>query len=675
MSTTTGKNSYFSHPNLLWKHAYPQHTSVENLRRMINRKHGLNLANFHDLHQYSVQNYAFWMDLWEFLKIISSVPPNPNQITIPGKLQEVPVWFPGARLNYAENLLYRKDDSIACTASGESGTITHCTYRELRQMVRNIAAALRVNGLKVGDRVAAVTTNSITSVALALATASVGGILSTTATDMGVEGILDRYRQIQPKFMFAETEVRYAGKIINLLPKIAAVVEALNSKGLQQAILFSSTATGKDLQYSMPYTTSFSAFLRTGDNRELTFEQLPFCQPLFILYSSGTSGRPKCIVHSAGGVLLQTKKDLVLGLGVGPDDTYFQYTTTGWMMWQFVLAALACGSRTVIYDGSPFHPSIQNYLAFINEQGVSVLGTSPKFLSELLGRGLKPLEIGSFEALRVIGSTGAVLTPPMFDWTQQAFGKNVHLASISGGTDICAAFVSGSPALPVYSGEIQCKSLGMKVEVWDLAGNNIEHTGNPGELVCTRPHPSIPLYFWGDPSGQKFLQSYFSMYPGVWRQGDFMVVNPTTKGVMILGRSDGVLNPSGIRFGSGEIYSILEKFNSVLEDSLCVGQRRPQDQDERVLLFLKMRIGQKLTPELEFDIKSAIRKSLSSRHVPAFVFAVEDIPYTVNGKKIEIAVKQIVSGSNVQPSGTVANPDSLQLYYKYQNIDRLQVKL
>ncbi|KAF5386148.1 hypothetical protein D9615_002594 [Tricholomella constricta] len=669
-------DSYFAQSRLLWKHAHPEVTPVEIFRRMINRKHGLNLANYHDLHKYSVEDYTFWLDLWETLGIVSSIPPNPKQIIAPGKFPEIPDWFPGARLNYAENLLWRNNDSIACTAAGESGVITNYTFRELRQLVRRMAAALRVNGLQVGDRVAAIVTNSVTAVAIALATASIGGIFSSTATDMGTEGILDRYRQIRPKFVFAETEVLYAGKTVNLLPKVSDVIHDLADKGLQQAILLASACTGKEIFHDINKTVNLSTFLNTGDGRELTFEQLPFGQPLFILYSSGTSGKPKCIVHSAGGVLMQTQKDLRIGMGMNSEDTYFQYTTTGWMMWTFMLSGLASGTRIILYDGSPFHPDLRTYLKFIDEQGVSVLGTSPRFLAEIQGRGLKPLDIGRFEALRVIGSTGAVLTPPMFDWAQQAFGGDrIHLISTSGGTDICSSFVTGVTSLPVHTGEIQCKTLGMKVEVFDPSGNNIEHTGSPGELVCTRPHPSLPLKFWGDESGEKLRDAYFNMYPGIWRQGDFMIVNPATEGLMILGRSDGVLNPSGVRFGSGEIYSVMEKFTDDLDDSLCIGQRRPQDLDERVLLFLKMRAGKQLTPELETQIKTEIRKALSARHVPQYIFEVQDIPYTVNGKKIEIAVKQIVSGSNLQPSGTVANPESLQLYYKYRDLDRPKAKL
>lgn len=593
-----------------------------------------------------------------------------------GQTKEVPVWFPGARLNYAENLLYRNDDAIAITATGESGIVTNYSFRKLQHLVRRMAAALRVNGLQSGDRVAAIVTNSTNAIVIALATISIGAIFSSTATDMGTQGILDRYRQIRPKFVFAETEVVYSGKTINLLGKVSEVIRDLLDKGLQKAVLLPSAKTGQDTGHNIPQSINLSAFLDTGDNRELRFEQLPFDHPVFILYSSGTTGKPKCIVHSGGGVLLQTKKEARLGFDSSPSDTYLQFTTTAWMMWNFQLVGLACGARIILYDGSPFYPDLSTYLRLVNDQGITVLGTSPRFLAEVLGQGIKPLvDIGKFEDLRTLMVTGAVLTPPMFEWAQQAFGEHIHIDSTSGGTDICTSFVTGTPSLPVYAGEIQGKALGMKTEVFDPAGNNIEHTGQPGELVCTRPHPSLPVCFWGDPTGEKFRDAYFSMYPGVWRQGDFIVANPATKGLMILGRSDGVLNPSGVRFGSAEIYSVLEKFSGILEDSICVGQRRPQDIDEHVLLFVKMRAGHHFTRALEDEIRSSIRTRLSARHVPSYIFEVQEIPYTVNGKKIEIAVKQIVSGINVQPSATVANPESLCLYYKYRDLEFARAKL
>ncbi|KAJ7497742.1 acetoacetyl-CoA synthetase [Mycena latifolia] len=660
-------SSHFENSEPIWRPANPAWTAVERFRRLINSKHGLHLEDYHALHKYSVESYTFWLDLWEFLGIISSVPPTATKIFEAGRLPEVPIWFPDARLNYAENLLHRTDDAIACTAGGENGVVRHYSYRQIRGLVRQMASAMRHHGLQPGDRVAAIVNNTVTAVVLCLATASIGAIFSTTATDMGTHGILDRYRQIKPVFVFAETEVVYAGKTVNLLPKISEVFRDLRKHGLRHAITLPSLISGKEI--SVPESSLLSDFLTMDDGRELVFEQLPFSQPLFILYSSGTSGPPKCIVHSAGGVLLQTKKELRISIGLDPDDTYFQYTTTGWMMWTFMLTGLANGSRIILYDGSPFHPDLRTYLQFINDQRVSIVGTSPRFLAEIQGQGIDPLKLAPFEALKTLAVTGAVLTSPMFHWTQRAFGPQVQVISTSGGTDVCTAFVTGIPSMPIYAGEIQGKSLGMKVEVFDPSGRNIEDTGTAGEMVCTRPHPSLPVCFWGDESGAKFRDAYYSMYPGIWRQGDFIVVNPRTKGIMILGRSDGVLNPSGVRFGSGEIYTVLEQFSAAINDSLCVGQRRPQDKDERVLLFLKMRPGFALDERLVTQIKSAIRSALSARHVPAFILEIEDIPYTVNGKRIEIAVKQIVSGSDLKPSGTVANPESLQLYYKFRDLE------
>ncbi|KAJ7698594.1 acetoacetyl-CoA synthetase [Mycena rosella] len=613
---------YFENPKPLWTPPRPPFTAAERLRQLINRKHGLHLENYHDLHKYSVESYTFWLDLWEFLDIISSVPP--KKVIENGIMPEVPVWFPEARLNYAENHLYRTDDAIACTAGGETGVVRDYSYRQLRELVRQMACAMRRHGLQTGDRVAAIVNNTITAVVICFAAASIGAIFMSTGSDMGTPTILGRFCQVKPKFVFAETEVLYGGNVIDLAPKISEILQALSKHGLQQAITLPSLVTGKEI--TILNSSPLSKFLSLDDGHELVFEQLPFGHPLFILYTSGTSGTPKGLIHSAGGALMQTKKEIRIHFGANPGDAFFQWTTTGWMLWNGMLSNFSNGSRLVLYDGSPFHPDIRTFLKFVNDQGVSVFGTSPRFLAEIHGQGIKPLEIGPFEALQTLSSTGAVLTSPMFTWAQKAFGEHVHLTSTCGATDICATFVTGNNTMPVYAGETQCKTLGMDIQVYDSQGNNIEHTGVPGEMVVVRPHPSLPLYLWGDESGKKYRETYYSMYPGVWRQGDFIVINPATKGIKILGRSDGVLNPSGVRFGAAEIYSVLEQFSSEINDSLCVGQQRPQDTSERVLLFLKMRPGHPLDDRLVAKIKSAIRTALSARHVPAFVLPVEDIP-------------------------------------------------
>lgn len=666
----------FSSSRLLSRPVTPQDAKVEVLRRFINRKHGLHLKDYSELHQYSVTDYTFWVDLWQFLGIISSVPP--TKVLGEGYIKEVPRWFPGARLNYAENMLWRTDDGIAITETNETGHVASFSYRQLRELVRKLAAALKFHGLQPGDTVAAIIANRATSVAIALATASLGGIFTSTATDMGVKGILDRYRQVLPKIIFSETEAIYAGKTFDLIPKVSEVVQDLLSKGLGHVILLPGIKTGQEVSQevvdTIPQSKTFSAFVASDDGRPLIFEQLPFDHPLYVLYSSGTTGPPKCIIHSGGGVLIQTKKELVAILEVGVDDTYFQFTTTAWMMWPFMLAGLACGARIIVYEGSPFYPDVKTYLKFIDKQNINVLGTSPRFISEVQGRGILPRrDIGKFEAIRRITSTGSVLSIPQYEWMQGAFNDRAVVCSGSGGTDICGAFVSAVPSYPVHAGEMQGKALGMAVGIFDEAGKDISETGLAGELVCTRPHPSIPVRFWGDDArGSKFLKAYYDTYPGVWHHGDFIAMNPRTKGYIILGRSDGVLNPSGVRFGSGEIYGVLERpvFSARIDDAICVGQRRPQDKDERVLLFIKMRAGHKLDPPFEEAIRVAIKAALSSRHVPEYIFEVEEIPYTVNGKKIEIAVKKIVSGMRVVPSATVANPEALESYYKYQGIEK-----
>ncbi|KAN0138379.1 acetoacetate-CoA ligase [Lactarius tabidus] len=667
----------FASSRLLFQPSATHDSRPDALRRFINRKHGLHLKDYSELHEYSVTDYTFWLDLWQFLGIISSVPP--TKVLEEGYIKEVPRWFPGARLNYAENLLWRVDDGIAITEFNETGHVASYSYRELRELVRKFASALKFHGLQPGDRVAAIIANRAIAVAITLATASLGGIFTNIATDMSVQGTLERSQQVLPKFIFSETEAIKAGKFTDLIPKISEVVQGLSSEGLCHVILLPGIKSGREVSQeiltTIPLSKTLSEFVASDDGRPLTFEQLPFDHPLCIMYSSGTTGPPKGIVHSGGGVLIQSKKEWVANRNIRMDETWFHTTSTAWVSWLRMLTVLGCGARIITYEGSPFYPDVKKFLKFIDEQNVNVFGTMPRLFSELQTRGILPRrDIGKFEALRTITCTGYVLTAPRHEWLQGAFNDHAVCGAGSGGTDVCGFFVGPIDSYPVYAGEMQGKVLGMAVGIFDEAGKDISETGVAGELVCTRPHPSLPVRFWGDDArGSKFLKAYYDTYPGIWHHGDFIAMNPRTKGYIIVGRSDGVLKPTvGLNFGPDEIYVVLErpKFSARIEDAICVGQRRLQDEDDRVLLFIKMRAGHKLDLPFEEAICAAIESSLSERHVPAYIFEVEEIPYTVNGKKIETVVTKIVSGNQFVPSATVANPGSLESYYKYQHIER-----
>ncbi|EKM50935.1 uncharacterized protein PHACADRAFT_151363 [Phanerochaete carnosa HHB-10118-sp] len=648
---------------------------VDAFKRWVNTKHGLSLKNYHDLHHYSVSDYTFWQDLWQYFNIVYSVPP--ETIVTEGRLPELRTWFPGARLNYAENVLRFNGDAIAVTAARETGQVAHYSFRELRRMVGGLAAAMRASGLQVGDRVAAVVTNSVDALAIALAAISLGAVFSSMAPDMGPQGVLGRYRQTGPRLVFFDTEVVYAGKTTDLTANIREVVEGLVPHGLRRAVLLPSTKTGKPVGFpgAPPVCQTLKDFVASGDGRPLEFEQLPFEHPVFIVYSSGTTGPPKCIVHCAGGLLLNGIKDGAFGSNLCPDQCYYQYTTAGWAVWNTMIPALACGARIILYDGSPFFPSIKSTLKIINDQGATVWGTSPRFFVELRSQGItssheNTAELPAFESLQTIACSGSPLTAPMFEWIQGTF-RDVYVYSIYGGTDTCAAFLTGVPSQPTYAGELQGKALGMAVELFDDAGRNAEDAGVPGELVCTRPHPVMPVALWGDDADDSTLRrTYFGRFPGVWHQGDFAVKNPRTGGLVVLGRSDGVLNPSGVRFGSAEVYGVLEQFHGTVADTLCVGQRRAQDAVERALLFVKMPPGRRLDDGLKARIRHAIRTQLSPRYLPAHIFQVDDIPYSANGKKIEMAVKKIISGLDFLAAGmALANPDSLKEYYKYRDYE------
>ncbi|EXJ76281.1 acetoacetate-CoA ligase [Cladophialophora psammophila CBS 110553] len=673
---------------LVWTPQRRGSTQTDHFLSVVNQRHNLRIRNYSELHAYSVNPCTasdFWVDLFVFLKIKADVVPVLGYIQNTdfhslledaGTLFPPPSFFPQIRLNFAENLLAGKvKEEIAIHACNEGGmNLRSVTWEELLSMVRQAADAMASFGIRIGDRVAAVISNRPETMALCLAALSLGAIWSTSSPDMGEQGILDRLLQIRPKLVFGETAVFYNGQMRDLRAKHGNCAAKLaDTSEFQRYILLEQEGFLFNEHSQNAMVVTWSNFVDQGKGRELNFVQLPFSHPGFIVYSSGTTGPPKCIVHSAAGLLLQVKKDSILGFDVHDGDVLLQYTTTGWIMWAMVLCGLAYGGEVVVYDGSPLKPDKLALLRLVEKLKVTLLGTSARYLSDLKAANICPRETLDLSSLRTVTSTGSTLAADICEWFyDKGFPKHIHLASTSGGTDLACSLVSGNPMLPVHSGEIQCESLGMAVGVADLSKQSfrsVKEKGEPGELVCTMPFPSQPSSFWGQDGAKRYQASYFERFgTRVWNQGDFVQMNVRTGGYLMLGRSDGVLNPSGVRFGSAEIYDVVEKFSEI-DDSICVGQRRATDTDESVILFVKMKGNIELHDDMKERLRQAIKSAHSPRHVPKHILQVPEIPYTINGKKIEIAVKQIISGKKVTPSGTVANPHCFKLYEKFVNID------
>ncbi|KAL3481708.1 hypothetical protein BJX99DRAFT_218147 [Aspergillus californicus] len=654
-------------PQPVWTHPFPLSTPLEAFRRYINKTHSLNLQTYKDIHRWSVTDIdKFSLAVWTFCGIKYSIPPTCTAIGL-DKMWPPPTWFPQARLNFTENILAvglaSRPDGIAVTAVKEGQSeVTHVSFRELERTVAIWAATLKKLGVGVGDRVATVLTNSLDALVILLAVGSLGAIFSSTAPDMGVQNIVDRYVQVRPKVFVCETAVRYAGKNLDLRSKMAAVSETL----MKQVPELQITIIVRGPAFNGEKVVLAEKIILDSNGAKLHYEQLPFDHPIYILYSSGTTGKPKCICHAAGRALLQQKKELILHQGMGINSVFYQYTTTGWMMWNYAVAGLSVGARLVIYDGSPLYPDPLSQLRLIEQEQVTHWGTSPKYLSTLRQHGVpKNLDLSS---LHITGSSGSPLGPEMYYWFYEVFPATVGLFSGSGGTDLVGGslVVLATTLSPVYPGEIAEAGLGIKAEIWDKDGNDISASGQKGDLVITKPFFSMPITFWGPDGHAKYQQAYFDTFPGIWYHGDFAKMNPVTGGFEILGRSDGVLNPGGVRFGTAEIYSVLDRFTSI-QDYIAVAQKLPGPvarDDERVLLFIKMLKGE-LTTELVSSITSAIRRALSPRHVPAEYIQVKDIPYTLNGKRMENLVRDIVAGH--QPSAsTVANPECLEEYTRFR---------
>uniref|UniRef100_A0AAY4BRJ2 Acetoacetyl-CoA synthetase n=1 Tax=Denticeps clupeoides TaxID=299321 RepID=A0AAY4BRJ2_9TELE len=648
---------------VLWYPDSKRNTQMDRFRAQVNRDFGLNLADYDDLYQWSVGRYSdFWAQVWQFCGIAGSRMYE-EVVDTTKKISDVPEWFKGSRLNYAENLLNHKDqDKIALYSAMEGKEeITKVSFGELRRDVAQFAAAMRKMGVKTGDRVVGYLPNGIHAVEAMLAAASIGAIWSSTSPDFGVNGVLDRFSQIQPKLIFSVAAVVYNGKQHDHMEKLQNVVKGLPD--LQKVVIIPYVLPKEETDLTrIPHSVFLEDFLATGkeggQDPQLEFEQLPFCHPLFIMYSSGTTGAPKCMVHSAGGTLIQHLKEHVLHGNMCSGDVIIYYTTTGWMMWNWLVSSLAVGASVVLYDGSPLIPTPNVLWDLVDRLGITIFGTGAKWLAVLEERNLKPANTHNLQTLHTILSTGSPLKPQSYDYVYRCIKSNVLLGSISGGTDIVSCFMGQNVTIPVHRGEIQARNLGMAVEAWSTEGRPV--WGESGELVCLKPIPCQPTHFWNDENGSKYHKAYFSTFPGVWAHGDYCKINPKTGGIVMLGRSDGTLNPNGVRFGSSEIYNIVEAFEDV-SDSLCVPQYN-SDGEERVILFLKMAPNHNFSPELVQRIRGAIRVALSARHVPALLLETKEIPYTISGKKVEVAVKQVIAGKEVTQRGAFSNPDSLDLY-------------
>ncbi len=603
------------------------------------------------LWEWSIEDRAaFWAELWDRFEVRASRPA--ATVLENGEAMPGAGWFRGAELNFAENLLRRAGEEPAIVFHGEDGRREELSWNALRRRVAALAAAMKADGVGVGDRVAAFMPNLPETVIGMLAASSLGAVWSSCSPEFGVSAVLDRFGQIEPVLLLTVDGYRYNGKALDIRDKVAAIAEGLPS--LRRILLHRFLDPAAALP-PVPKTVPFEDY-PVGDPPPLVFAQLPFDHPLYILYSSGTTGKPKAIVHGAGGTLLQHLKEHRLHTDIRPGEKLFYFTTCGWMMWNWLVSALASEATIVLYEGSPFHPSPAVLWEMAERERLQYFGTGAKYIDAIKKAGLKPRSGHDLTALRAILSTGSPLLPESFDYVYADIKADLHLASISGGTDIVSCFVLGNPAGPVRRGEIQMRGLGMAVEVFDDSGRPVR--GRKGELVCTKPFPSMPVGFWNDPDGSRYRAAYFERFPGVWCHGDWAEIT-RHDGIVIYGRSDATLNPGGVRIGTAEIYRQVEQIPEVLE-AVCVGQE--WEGDQRVVLFVRLRDGVILDAALDRTIRERIRDNCSPRHVPAKILQVADIPRTMSGKISEIAVREVIHGRPVRNTEALANPEALDLY-------------
>jgi acetoacetyl-CoA synthetase len=634
--------------------------NIEQFRRAAEAAAGQPIPDTRELHRWSIEHTAdFWSLVWDDVGVIGD---RGERAYVPGDHMWSARFFPDARLNFAENLVEggdRPDDEVAIAYVREDGSRRSLARGELRAQVAAFAAALRDAGVEPGERVAAWMPHVPETVIAMLGAASVGAVFTSTSADFGTAGVIDRFGQVEPVVLVAADGYHYGGKVFDRRAQLGEIVRRLPSVRIVVYV----DQLGRELPDDVDGLVRFEDWIGPHLGSQPSYERLPFDHPIYILYSSGTTGTPKCMVHRAGGVLIKHMQEQRHHVDVHPGDTVFYFTTCGWMMWNWLASALASGASIVLYDGNPFQPGPEALFDMAADLGVSMFGISAKYVDAVSKSGLIPKETHDLPALRTIASTGSPLSPEGFAFVYDSIAEDVHLASVSGGTDLCGCFVGGDPTLPVYAGEIQGPSLGMAVEVYDDDGNSVR--GEQGELVCTKPFPSMPLTFWGPDGDTRYHAAYFDRFPGVWTHGDFAMWTEHG-GMVILGRSDATLNAGGVRIGTAEIYRIVEQFPQIVE-AVVVGQR--MGVDTRVVMFVKLAESEELTPELEAEIRRRLRTEESPRHVPEIIATVQDIPRTRSGKVTELAVTAAVNGDPVKNTEALANPEALDLYRNRPELD------